>query len=162
MGRLPGLDLPLASESVSKEHAELSVRDGAFRVRDLGSKNGTLVNNERVSEAMLREGDILHFAQVEFRVGRLEIEARTTSRARAVHGVALRDEAAAAVRRGRAGAARAAPRAAGLGRFQPIVSLPTGTLVGYEALGRGRHPRLPEAPLRPLRDRDRDRRPRRS
>jgi EAL domain-containing protein (putative c-di-GMP-specific phosphodiesterase class I) len=31
--------------------------------------------------------------------------------------------------------------------FQPIVSLPSGTLTGYEALGRGRHPRLPEAPL---------------
>jgi EAL domain-containing protein (putative c-di-GMP-specific phosphodiesterase class I) len=31
--------------------------------------------------------------------------------------------------------------------FQPIVSLPSGSLAGYEALGRGRHPRLPEAPL---------------
>ena len=27
------------------------------------------------------------------------------------------------------------------------MSLPSGTLAGYEALGRGRHPRLPEAPL---------------
>jgi pSer/pThr/pTyr-binding forkhead associated (FHA) protein len=59
---------------VSKEHAELFLRSGALNVRDLGSKNGTFVNSERVGEAPLREGDILHFAQVEFRVGRQEID----------------------------------------------------------------------------------------
>ena len=31
--------------------------------------------------------------------------------------------------------------------FQPIVSLPSGSVAGYEALGRGLHPRLPEQPL---------------
>jgi hypothetical protein len=37
VGRLPDLALSLASESVSKEHAELFVREGALHVRDLGS-----------------------------------------------------------------------------------------------------------------------------
>ena len=147
VGRLPDLDLTLASESVSKEHAELFLRDGALCVRDLGSKNGTLVNNERVAEAPLREGDILHFAQVEFRVGRQEIDDRdeqglepsTVSLSdmklpqQFVEGTRelpqlLRERQVTSV-------------------FQPIVSLPSGTLAGYEALGRGRHPRLPEAPL---------------
>jgi EAL domain-containing protein (putative c-di-GMP-specific phosphodiesterase class I) len=31
--------------------------------------------------------------------------------------------------------------------FQPIVLLPLGTVAAYEALGRGRHPALPESPL---------------
>jgi hypothetical protein len=31
--------------------------------------------------------------------------------------------------------------------FQPIVELPVGSLAGYEALGRGSHPGLPESPL---------------
>jgi EAL domain-containing protein (putative c-di-GMP-specific phosphodiesterase class I) len=31
--------------------------------------------------------------------------------------------------------------------FQPIILLPLGTTAAYEALGRGRHPRLPESPL---------------
>ena len=147
VGRLPDLALTLASESVSKEHAELFLRDGALCVRDLGSKNGTLVNNERVAEAPLREGDILHFAQVEFRVGRQEIDERdeqglepsTVSLSdmklpqQFVEGTRelpqlLRERQVTSV-------------------FQPIVSLPSGTLAGYEALGRGRHPRLPEAPL---------------
>ena len=74
VGRLPDLALSLPSESVSKEHAELFLLGGALHVRDLGSKNGTFVNSDRVREATLREGDILHFAQVEFRVGRQEID----------------------------------------------------------------------------------------
>ena len=43
-------------------------------MHDLGSKNGTFVNSERVGEARLREGDIVHFAQVEFRVGRQDFD----------------------------------------------------------------------------------------
>ena len=35
--------------------------------------------------------------------------------------------------------------------FQPIVLLPRGTVAAYEALGRGRHPQLPESPLELLR-----------
>jgi len=147
VGRLPDLDLTLASDSVSKEHGELFLRGGALHVRDLGSKNGTFVNSERVGEAPLREGDIVHFAQVEFRVGRQEIdggeelglEPSTVSLGdlklpeQFVEGARqlpelLRERLVSVV-------------------FQPIVSLPSGTLAGYEALGRGRHPRLPEAPL---------------
>jgi EAL domain-containing protein (putative c-di-GMP-specific phosphodiesterase class I) len=147
VGRLPGLALSLASESVSKEHAELFLQGGALRVRDLGSKNGTFVNSERVGEAPLREGDILHFAQVEFRVGRQELdeadehalEPSTVSLSdltlpeQFMDGVKhlpelLRDRRV-------------------ISLFQPIVSLPSGALAGYEALGRGRHPRLPEAPM---------------
>src|SRR5512139_708699 len=69
VGRLPDLALTLASESVSKEHAEIFLRGSSLYVRDLGSKNGTLVNNERVTEKLgnneraaekeLREGDII-------------------------------------------------------------------------------------------------------
>jgi EAL domain-containing protein (putative c-di-GMP-specific phosphodiesterase class I) len=147
VGRLPHLGLTLASDSVSKEHAELFLQGGALHVRDLGSKNGTFVNSERVGEAPLREGDILHFAQVEFRVGwqeidgsdELGVEPSTVSLGdmklpeQFVEGIRelpllLRDRLVNVV-------------------FQPIVSLPSGTLAGYEALGRGRHPRLPEAPL---------------
>jgi EAL domain-containing protein (putative c-di-GMP-specific phosphodiesterase class I) len=147
VGRSPGLGLTLSSDSVSKEHAELLQRGEALHVRDLGSRNGTFVNRDRVGEAVLREGDILHFAQVEFRLGRQEIneadeqglEPSTVSLSdmklpqKFVEGARelpelLRDRRVTSV-------------------FQPIVSLPSGTLAGYEALGRGTHPRLPEAPL---------------
>jgi EAL domain-containing protein (putative c-di-GMP-specific phosphodiesterase class I) len=147
VGRLHDLALTLASDSVSKEHAELFLRGGVLHVRDLGSKNGTFVNSERVEESALREGDILHFAQVEFRVGRQEID-ETEEQALEPSTVSLSEmklpeqfvegarELPELLRRRQVATV-----------FQPIVSLPSGTLAGYEALGRGRHPQLPEAPL---------------
>jgi EAL domain-containing protein (putative c-di-GMP-specific phosphodiesterase class I) len=147
VGRLPDLALTLASDSVSKEHGELFLRGGGLHVRDLGSKNGTFVNSERVGESALREGDILHFAQLEFRVGRQEInqcdelgpEPSTVS----ISDMTLPEQFVEG--------ARELPELLRERQvtvvFQPIVSLPSGTLAGYEALGRGRHPRLPEAPM---------------
>jgi hypothetical protein len=147
IGRLSGLNLSLSSDSVSKEHAELTQQGGDLWVRDIGSKNGTFVNSDRITESVLREGDILHVAQMEFRLGRQEIEKTEMTTLEAatealgnvplpqsfVDGVQdlpelLRERQVSAL-------------------FQPIVSLPSGALTGYEALGRGQHPRLPEAPL---------------
>jgi EAL domain-containing protein (putative c-di-GMP-specific phosphodiesterase class I) len=147
VGRLPHLALTLASESVSKEHCELFLRGGALHVRDLGSKNGTFVNSERIGETTLREGDILHFAQVEFRLGWQEIdggdEAGVEPATVSLGDLKLPDQFVEGT--------RDLPELLRERRvamvFQPIVSLPSGTLAGYEALGRGRHPRLPEAPL---------------
>ena len=70
IGRLDDLDLTLPFQSVSKRHAVLLFAEDGLRLRDLSSTNGTFVNRKRVSEAILEEGDILHFAQVEFRIGR--------------------------------------------------------------------------------------------
>ncbi|HUL79808.1 MAG TPA: EAL domain-containing protein [Vicinamibacteria bacterium] len=147
VGRLPSLSLTLPSESVSKEHAELFLRGGLLNVRDLGSKNGTFVNGERVGEAPLREGDILHFAQVEFRLGLQEID-REEERALEPSTVSLGD---AKLPQQFLEGTRELPELLRERRvttvFQPIVGLPSGERVGYEAFGRGRHPRLPEAPL---------------
>ena len=76
LGRQPGLELVLPSQLVSKAHAEIYERDGALRVRDLGSVNGTLLNREAVTDAPLREGDILYLADFEFRVAALERSGR--------------------------------------------------------------------------------------
>ncbi|MGD8898142.1 MAG: EAL domain-containing protein [Acidobacteriota bacterium] len=147
VGRLPGLSLTLNSDSVSKEHAEFFLAKGQLRVFDLGSKNGTFVNSKRVEEARLREGDILHIAQVEFRLGRQEIEGEDE------HGlepptVSLGDMA---LPQQFVEGARELPELLEKRQvttlFQPMVSLPSGSLAGYEALGRGQHPGLPAQPL---------------
>ena len=65
------------------------------------------------SETPLREGDIVHFAQVEFRVGRQEIEAAQDELLEPSTVVARRRAAAGAVRGGRARAAGAAGGAPG-------------------------------------------------
>jgi EAL domain-containing protein (putative c-di-GMP-specific phosphodiesterase class I) len=145
VGRLPDLTLSLASESVSKEHAELFLRGATLHVRDLGSKNGTFVNGERVHESPLQEGDILHFAQVEFRVGRQEIDEHDDKGPSTV-SLLDRDLPHHFVEGARELPELLEQRLV-TSVFQPIVSLPAINVIGYEALGRGRHPRLPEAPL---------------
>lgn len=147
VGRLPGLSLTLTSDSVSKEHAEFFLEDGQLRVFDLGSKNGTFVNGERVEQSRLREGDILHIARVEFRLGRQEIEGADVpgpeSPTVSLGNVALPQQFVEGARE----LPELLEKRQVTTLFQPMVSLPSGSLAGYEALGRGQHPRLPELPL---------------
>jgi serine phosphatase RsbU (regulator of sigma subunit) len=60
IGRSPDCDVVLASDSVSRQHAELVAHGDAWSVRDLGSRNGTGVNGVRVNgERALQPGDVL-------------------------------------------------------------------------------------------------------
>jgi pSer/pThr/pTyr-binding forkhead associated (FHA) protein len=56
--------------TVSTRHAEISLAQGAFVLTDLGSTNGTFVNNQRITHpARLSDGDLLRFGntQMKFR-----------------------------------------------------------------------------------------------
>jgi len=57
VGRSRRCDLRLANVSVSREHARLRWKQGAYLVEDLGSHNGVFVNDKRVGEQMLSSGD---------------------------------------------------------------------------------------------------------
>ena len=60
IGRSPDCDVILASDSVSRQHAELVAHGDNWSVRDLGSRNGTGVNGVRVNgERPLQPGDVL-------------------------------------------------------------------------------------------------------
>jgi len=59
IGRLEGNDLVLPDQHVSRKHALLVCMDGRYRLRDLGSRNGTLLNGQPVAEADLTDGDCL-------------------------------------------------------------------------------------------------------
>jgi pSer/pThr/pTyr-binding forkhead associated (FHA) protein len=68
VGRKEDCDLNLDHKSVSKLHCVIVKTDGLLLVRDLGSTNGTRVNNQRVRRAALLPNDQLHIASVKFRV----------------------------------------------------------------------------------------------
>jgi len=73
IGRQVGLDLTLGSSLASGRHAEIFEQGGRLMIRDQGSTNGTFLNRDRLTgEAPLEEGDIVHFATLEFRLGLLE------------------------------------------------------------------------------------------
>jgi pSer/pThr/pTyr-binding forkhead associated (FHA) protein len=56
-GRHPDSDIFLDDITVSRRHAEVVRADSGYRVRDVGSLNGTYVNRERIEEAPLVNGD---------------------------------------------------------------------------------------------------------
>lgn len=69
VGRLPGLDLTLVADRVSKLHAQIDSVDNALRIRDVGSRNGTFVDQHRINgDFELHEGAIVHFGDQEFEI----------------------------------------------------------------------------------------------
>jgi len=67
IGRGRGTTIVLPHPLVSRQHCELFEADGQLMVRDLGSLNGTFVNNQRVTEAPLAPGELLTVGTVTFR-----------------------------------------------------------------------------------------------
>jgi DNA-binding NtrC family response regulator len=59
IGSHPSNDLVLEDPSVSRFHCELHIDARGVRVRDLGSRNGTVVDGIRVIEAFLRPRSVL-------------------------------------------------------------------------------------------------------
>ncbi|PQO47872.1 FHA domain-containing protein [Blastopirellula marina] len=67
IGRGDGCHLKPKSDSVSRKHCALAVRDSKLFLEDFGSKNGTYVNDERVEGTVeLKMGDELKVGPLEF------------------------------------------------------------------------------------------------
>lgn len=59
IGRHPESDIVLDDITVSRRHSEVRLVDGRYVVSDVGSLNGTYVNQERVDSRVLAQGDEL-------------------------------------------------------------------------------------------------------
>lgn len=70
IGRAADCGLVLADTRVSRHHARLRGRDGLLVLTDLGSTNGTYVNEQRVREVVLGAGDRIQLGET-----RLVVEA---------------------------------------------------------------------------------------
>jgi len=57
VGRERGVDIPLPDTTVSRRHAAIDAATGGFRLKDLGSTNGTLLNGRKIRESAIRHGD---------------------------------------------------------------------------------------------------------
>ncbi|HAY78651.1 MAG TPA: diguanylate phosphodiesterase [Planctomycetaceae bacterium] len=127
IGRLSTNRLQLVWPSVSGRHAELIDTRNGLVLRDVGSTNGTFVNGERVTDKrLLRESDVVQFANADFRVGRFrheDIETPVTELFdQAVSNLLQFDQLINGT--------------ALVPYFQPIVHLHDASLFGYEVLAR--------------------------
>ena len=57
LGRDPTCDIPLEDLGASRRHALIRYEEGTYFLEDLGSKNGTVVNEALVQRAALRGSD---------------------------------------------------------------------------------------------------------
>ncbi|HKO57361.1 MAG TPA: FHA domain-containing protein [Thermoanaerobaculia bacterium] len=62
VGRTLESDVVLTDRSVSRRHARITIHNGAIRVQDLGSKNGTFLNGKRIASAAIEPHDVVEFA----------------------------------------------------------------------------------------------------
>lgn len=71
IGRGLDNDIVLEDARVSRHHAQLRYKTRRFWITDLSSTNGTFVNNERVSDGALKNGDVVSLGGLEliFREG---------------------------------------------------------------------------------------------
>jgi EAL domain-containing protein (putative c-di-GMP-specific phosphodiesterase class I) len=128
IGRRPELNLVLSSALVSKVHAELIAQAGGLFLRDMQSTNGTFVNGRRIQrDTIVSEGDLVQFADTEFRVGRESaLVSDRTVLEMSVDGSWVLSKFDVLV--------------SGTGlipHFQPIVLLSDESVTGFEVLARG-------------------------
>lgn len=67
LGRGTGADVVVEDPSISHQHAAFELGERGFRLRDLGSTNGVIVNGSRTGAADLKHGDRLALGSVSFR-----------------------------------------------------------------------------------------------
>jgi hypothetical protein len=69
LGRNPTNDFRISDPSISSFHAELVVNGEEIRVRDLGSTNGTFIDDQKIEEGIMHQHSILRLGNV-----RLQLE----------------------------------------------------------------------------------------
>ena len=65
IGRRTAADLQIVSTDVSREHAEIVQDEGRYLLRDRGSRYGTFVNGEQVTERVLEHGDRIRLGRTD-------------------------------------------------------------------------------------------------
>lgn len=68
LGRSDSAHIQIDQDSVSRHHAKIVMQPGLdARLVDLGSTNGTFVNNQRITERVLLDGDLVRVGQTIFK-----------------------------------------------------------------------------------------------
>lgn len=146
IGRSSGSSLQINRAGVSRHHAHIDKVGNRVQVTDLQSKNGTFVDRKRIAETTpLQHGDIIHFADYEFRL--LEIVEQTdvpsdicetmvgdSPSPLSAHFPTKTKEFTELLEREL------------VQGYQQMIVDQLGKSIGYELLGRGTHPDLSESP----------------
>jgi pSer/pThr/pTyr-binding forkhead associated (FHA) protein len=68
IGTADGCEIRLFDASISGRHSEITLgQNGRYRVTDLGSRNGTYVNDKAIASVELVDGDNIRLGRTTFR-----------------------------------------------------------------------------------------------
>jgi signal transduction histidine kinase len=94
VGREAGNPVRLHDTEVSRRHAEFcQIEGGGYSLIDVGSANGTFVNNQKITEAVLHAGDHIQIGQTTlvYSAARTESPAETTDLAERISMITRHD-----------------------------------------------------------------------
>lgn len=77
MGRSEKADIRVLDIKSSREHAEITKVGNDWVLTDLGSQNGIVVNDQKVSQTKLREGDKVVIGQTVYKLSKVEVKQGT-------------------------------------------------------------------------------------
>ena len=80
IGRQSDCDIAIASEEISRRHAQVRPVPDGLQIEDLGSSNGTFINGKRVQQGLLRPGEELRLDNIRFLLVAPGAEVPTVSR----------------------------------------------------------------------------------
>ncbi len=79
IGRAPSCDIAIGHKSISRRHLRIAVEDDHFVAEDLGSQNGSRINNKRINgPTPFRIGDKVQMSEFTIEVGYLDAAPTTT------------------------------------------------------------------------------------
>lgn len=68
IGRVEDNTFQIADPSISSHHCEVHLRGSDILIRDLNSTNGTFIGDARITESILKPGQIMRLGQVEVKL----------------------------------------------------------------------------------------------
>jgi pSer/pThr/pTyr-binding forkhead associated (FHA) protein len=88
IGRQNDSDIPVPAEEISRHHARLQVTPEGVLVEDMGSANGTFINDKRVQNGLLKPGEELRLDTIRFMLLAPGMDAKQQSAAAAARAEA--------------------------------------------------------------------------
>ena len=73
IGRSENADIQIIDSKISREHAEITFAGGSYVITDLGSPNGVVVNDQKIVQRKLAEGEKIVIGQSVFKYNIIQV-----------------------------------------------------------------------------------------